>query len=232
MFNGRLSRCPPAVLTLLALLVLPGAGPGILATDPLWAQGSATPAQVQFEDFGSRIRSDGAAYVDGQLNVICSVEKVGSTFLRTMSPYDGVGYRSITLDFSDLIPGRRSTDFPDCLVPEQDENPDDNYSLDTCGPNDLMDVRCYFLDLFKRGAACTRLTLYFSKNRDFQGSADFSLEFACVPISGTGNVRVLEASGAQATATLYRHTAKNRGTTTRDWIADYTMPFKCTVTRL
>lgn len=197
---------------------------------------SRTPADATFRENAwttsptDKIRGDalGSYRDDGPADpdcVIAWVDNGGSFFLRTVKPNCSTTTpRSILLDFSDAE--SRSRSCPAVVL--------DDYgnSLDICGGNNVADVRVIANSLFKDTALTngTRVTLYFSLQRDFT-STEFELDFEQpVPVTAmSATVRVLEAP-AGALAELYQYVSQGRKTV-KTTLGRFRMPFQLTVVK-
>jgi hypothetical protein len=216
-----------SIWTLAAVAVL--ALGGFIWAPPLVAQ--LVNAQTEFRDAtGDKIRSDGAApaaYVDvnagGQDCVRSYVASTGVAFMRTGggSSYSGgfstcvpVSPRELILDFSDPV----ST----CALP---------VPL-VCGANSIPDAKISAGNPFKRGATAAGVSVAFNLDTLFPNdSFAFRLSFEqAVPVSGGGNVRILEPGG-NAVAELYQRVTVGKKTMDVS-LGRFRMPFQVTFTKL
>lgn len=166
------------------------------------------------------IRSDtiSPTYDQGQDCMLSFVEN-GQYFLRTVSPFPctPTSARALTLDFSNMVTIPNS-----CFILD----PNSGLKLNVCGSNLLPDVRLIAQSLFKTPPGSTTVSLPFSLQPDFTGSAAFELDFElAVPFTGSGNQRTLTA-GSNAVAQLYQIGAHGHKIS----IGRYKMPFQLTVT--
>jgi hypothetical protein len=248
-FNRKLNRRQSSACGIVLALALFGLLTGRIASRPLWAGGNMVPAQATFRDLTTdRMRSDStvpSTYKNDDRHVNCwASSNYGGFVLRTAtvsSTGPPTSERHIVLDFGQLLSPNLSFpyftdsgDIPPCIVHEHDESPPWDEGLNTCGANAEGDVTILANNLYGKGATCTPVMLNFNATPDFRGNHDFTLEFDCVPITGSGDERVLTASGTAAIGHLYRNTCLNppQGTRWRkDWIGDFSMPFQLTVQR-
>ena len=180
-----------------------------------------------FTNSGNQIQSDGRPYVDGVncLNgPVTTWVRSSEFFLRTVTPYCGAnGTRTITLDFSQSVPGSGPTS---CLATAADG------TLNICGSNAVGDVRVIASTMFSNSALTggSSVMIPFSMAPNFSGT-DFELDFeqhvAVYLVDATARDLVASPS---AIADLYQYVpSKNGRSSTKTLIGRYYMPFSLRV---